>query len=547
MDFPTGVKQWRIRRFENAHQNFVQRLDDDQSFDLHLEAEEWEALTALEQYRLCTKNLQWIIRQALDRDTNIRATGSGWSLSKVAMSDDALVNTKRYRHKFTVAEAHFLPACLAAGKRPEDYRFVQCGNTISGLSQHLEQESMPAKALLVSGGSNGQTVVGAFSTNTHGSAHNVGSLPEMIRGIHVVSDPDHHYYVERSSDQVTTEAFAALIEATPIYDDDLFNALLVSFGSFGFIHGVLMEVEDRYLLEQCLSQVPYDRALVDAIRENNFSGLTGSLKYPLSDTSAPLYHFDVAINLHEFAPNDPEKGAFVRAIHKVAYRDDYPRIDTATDGYTYGDHTLGLMQLVLDRVERLFGFLNRHLIPKAVNSLFELAYDRPEYGIGTIGETFANTLFRGRLYSAAFGIDRKEADRVIQICAFVNQRTKLAGALALRFVKGTQATLGFTKWEQTCVLEIDGVDARITHRFTKKLAQRLDDANIEFTLHWGKINRLLDGERVRKMYGQEKIDAWRAQRSRIMNEGVQALFNNEFLERCDLDDYLTPPPSAPPT
>ena len=536
MALPPGIAQWKIDRFENAHLNFVQPLDKDQSFDLHLKDPGWRGLSQLEQYNLCTRNLQWIIKTAIDRRLSVRAMGSGWSLSKCAVSEDALINTKRYRHKFRLSDENFNQSFLDKGNRAEDHLFLQCGNTIIEINEYLETKLN--KSLRVSGGSNGQTVVGAFSTNTHGAAFDYGALPEMIKGIHVVTDPHIHFYVERKGEQVTSPAFHGKIGATYIADDDLFNALLVSFGSFGIIHGVLVEVEDKFLLEQKLRKVSFDDDMTKAITEGDFSGIEDHLKYKLSDKDHPLYHFELALNPHDFKFNSVKSGLYLRVMHKVPYRDDYVRINRPTSGHTYGDDTLGLIQSVLDAIEAAAGFLNRLLIPKMVNLLFDTAYDRPEDAVGTIGETFNNTIFRGQLFSAAFAMDRKDVVEAIKLCLEINKKTKLAGVLALRFVKGTKATLGFTKWSNTVVLEIDGADARVNYKYCKKLAEALEDAKIRYTLHWGKINKVLNETRVRKMYGTARLKKWKEQRSRIMSQEAQAIFNNQFLEKCGLDEYV---------
>src|SRR5690606_113129 len=196
-------------------------------------------------------------KSALEKQMNIRAMGSGWSLSKVAVSDDAIINTKRLRHKFALAEENFLPQLLANGVNPSDYHFLQCGNTIIGINEYLEKECVPNKSLRASGGSNGQTIVGAFSTGTHGAAMNFGALPEMIHGIHVVTGPNSHFYIERASNPITSSIFHNKLGAETVIDDALFNAILVSFGSFGIIHGVLVEIEDKFLLEQKRSRVAF--------------------------------------------------------------------------------------------------------------------------------------------------------------------------------------------------------------------------------------------------------------------------------------------------
>ncbi|HEX6227062.1 MAG TPA: FAD-linked oxidase, partial [Chryseolinea sp.] len=209
--------------------------------------------------------------------------------------------------------------------------------------------------------------------------------------------------------------------------------------------------------------------------------------------------------------------------------------------YSYGDDTLGLMQSVLDSLEKLPGGINNALIPKLVNALFKLAYDRPEAATGTIGETFNSTKFRGQLFSAAFGIARESVRDVIEHCLEINKSIKLAGVMAFRFVKGTSATLGFTRWENSCVLELDGADTIVNYEFMEALSDRLFAHNIEHTIHWGKVNTILDKDRLKKMYGESRINAWKMQRSRIMNIDMQSMFNNDFMNACGLDEFVHTP------
>lgn len=540
MSFPIGVRPWKINEFSNAHTNFTQPLDKNQSYDLYLDHSELKKLDAFEQYRRCTDNLRWIIEDVSKKNFNIRAMGSGWSLSKVAVSDDCLINTKSLRHKFLLKAENFDPAFLAAGNKPENFRFLQCGNTIIRINEYLEKESKPHKSLRVSGGSNGQTIVGAFSTGTHGASINIGALSEMVVGLHIVTGPDRHVYIERASRKVTSDIFHQKIGAEVILDDDLFNAALVSFGSFGIIHGVLLEVEDKFLLRQKLKRIPFDGPLEQAVTQGDFNAIQHHIEFPIST----LYHFELAINPHDFEFGNDSKGAYFRVMSKIDVEPYEPIV--VTEKYSYGDDTLGLIQKVLDAVEIAAGFLNRLLIPKLVNVLFGVAYDRPEEATGTIGETFNATKFRGQLFSAAFGLDRKDVKKVIELCLQTNNSIKLAGVMAFRFVRGTKATLGFTRWPNSCVLELDGADASVNYEFMRELANKLDDQNIEFTLHWGKINRILDKNRVLKMYGEESVSNWKMQRSRIMSEKVQRIFNNEFMESCGLAEFRPYIPTNPP-
>jgi len=538
MSYPAGVIPWKIKEFTNVHQNYTQPLDEDLSFDMILDDPSFQALDQFSQYKKCTANFQWIIKHALENQLNIRAMGSGWSFSKVAMSEDALINTKRLRHKFALGKDNFHQDFLNSGAKPDNYRFLQCGNTVIQINEYLEKQCQPVKCLTASGGSNGQTIAGAFSTGTHGAAVFKGALPEMVVGMHVITGPDRHIYVERASRRVTSELFQQKLGAEVIIDDELFNAILVSFGSFGVIHGVLVEVEDKFLLEQKMQRVPFDNAMMEAITKMDFSKIQHHLKYTWNDPDRHLYHFELAVNPHDFEFDNPEKGVYMRSMFKVAYREDYTRIDHATSGFTYGDDTLGLIQSVLDGVQASVGFLNRVLVPKIVNSLFGLAYSRPEDLVGTIGETFTNTRFRGKVFSAAICLDVKDVVKALNICLKINETIKLAGILAFRFVKGTDATLSFTKFKQSVVMELDGADAAVNHQFYQSALESLEAAGIPYTIHWGKLNRIVDKNRLNYIYGNERILKWKKQRSRVMTQEVQRLFNNEFMQQCGLDTYL---------
>jgi hypothetical protein len=539
MTYPAGVIPWKIKEFTNVHQNYTQPLDEDLSFDMILDDPTFQNLDQFSQYKKCTANFQWIIKHALENQLNIRALGSGWSFSKVGMSEDALVNTKRLRHKFALGKDNFHPDFLNSGSNHENFRFVQCGNTVIQINEYLEKQCNPFKCLMVSGGSNGQTIVGAFSTGTHGAAVFKGALPEMVVGMHVITGPDRHIYVERASRRITSAAFQQKLGAEVIIEDELFNAILVSFGSFGVIHGVLVEVEDKFLLEQKMQRVPFDDAMTEAVTKMDFNKIQHHLKYIWNDPQRHLYHFELAVNPHDFAFNHPEKGVYMRSMFKVPYREDYKRIDPITSGYTYGDDTLGLIQSVLDQVQAKVGFLNRILVPQIVNSLFGLAYSRPEDLVGTIGETFTNTRFRGKVFSAAICLDVKDMMKAINICLKINESVKLAGILAFRFVKGTNAPLSFTKFKHSVVMELDGADASVNHQFYQAVLEALESAAIPYSIHWGKLNRTLDKNRLNYIYGNERILQWKKQRSRVMSAEVQQLFNNEFMQQCGLDGYVS--------
>lgn len=537
MDLPIGIKRLPHKKFTNAHENFTQHLEEGSFFTMSIGDPEFKEQfpTFVEKYQQTTKNFQWLISYALDKNIRLRAVGSGWSFSKVAMADGGIINTKNLRLRAR------LNSNMVAAKytnRTDNLLLVQCGNSVLSLNEVLEKRSSPKKSLSASGGSNGQTIVGAFSTGTHGAAFKFGALSEFIVGMHLVTGPDSHHWIERKTYPVTSEKFREKLATDLVADDDVFNAALVSFGSFGCIHSVLLEVEPIFYLEQESKPYTWDANLEKAAALGDFSGIEDKIPYPVDDPNNPLYHWEIVINPHDFKKNDPGKGAYVRTMYKFDKRNENIPVKDPSR-FTYGDSLTGLMQSLLDVLQVISGGLsNKLLIPGLVNGLFKTAYDRPGKAIGTIGETFKSTIFRGKLFSAAFGFNRDEIVEVVDIVLALNRKSPFAGAVALRFVKGTKAILGFTKFENTCVLELDGIDANVNHRFAQNVAGELEKKDIQFTMHWGKINKLMNRQRLSKAYGEAAINKWLRCRAELLDPDVQEVFNNEFMERLGLDIAL---------
>jgi hypothetical protein len=102
--------------------------------------------------------------------------------------------------------------------------------------------------------------------------------------------------------------FIAWLGAELISDDDMFNAAVVSFGSFGFIHGILLETEPIFLLEKRVTpNIAYTAALKQAMNNLDFSAIENILPHPENGSGAELYHFEVLVNPHKFAPDDRQK------------------------------------------------------------------------------------------------------------------------------------------------------------------------------------------------------------------------------------------------
>jgi len=529
MALPDGITLLPITDWQNGHQNFTVSLTKDASFNMRLP---FPFTEPEKNYKATTKNFQWLIQHAVDNNLRLRALGNGWSFSDVAVCNGGLVDTRELRTFFSIGNSFLHPQYLATGKTAQDLVFTQCGMSILQMNKELEEENGWLRALRASGASNGQTIAGATSTGTHGAGFKVGAVHDAIVGLHIVTGANRHVWLERASYPVASTEFTNWLEAEVFRDDDLFNSALVGFGSFGFIHGVLMETEPIYLLEKYTSaNIPYNDNLKQAINEWKFEALNEFLPFPPESAGRSLYHFEVLVNPHHFAVNDASKGLFLRVLYKTPYRTDYPKPEVPGGKFQYGDELLGVIETILDNIGKK---LTQKLVPPLVTKLFPLAFAANEQATGTIGEIFTNTRFRGAAASAAVAIDTANASRAIEEIVQLNTKTPFPGALALRFVKGTQATLGFTRFPKTCVLEMDGVESATSRKFFSSVWDRFEQIGLPYTLHWGKINFNLTEARIRQMYGDTAVNKWLAARHKLLDDVTQKVFTNAFMERTGL-------------
>lgn len=522
---PIGISQLPIEEWTNRHENFTQELVKDASFKLRNPSKE-EHPKRRDRYLATTKNFQWLIQHGIDNNLKLRAMGSGWSFTKCGVTKGGIIDTSSLNFSFPLTKPYISDEYA---QKPEDLYFLQCGTIVNELNNRL-MERDPKRSIKASGASNGQTIAGAMSTGTHGAGFKIGAVHDAVVGLHIVTGSNTHVWIERKSYPVASEKFKNWLDATIIKDDELFEAALVSFGSFGFIHGVMIETEPIFLLEEHrIGNLPYNDTLKKAMTTLDFSGLN----LPGSGIDKELYHFEVLFNPHKFEKDNAEKGGFIKFMYKKPFNPDYKKFKKNPQ-FTYGDDLLGFIQTMLDSLKPF----NQLLIPKLVNSLFSLAFKPQPPQDGTMGDIFNYTKFRGKVASAAMAIDIKDAAKVVEDIVELNKTQAFPGGLSLRYVKGTKATLGFTRFEHTCVLELDGIDSKAARAFYEKIWSLMEQKGIHFTLHWGKINFHLNEERTKNMYGLQAVTSWLEARHKLLDKDTRQVFNNKFIANCGLDKEL---------
>lgn len=474
-------------------------------------------------YNQATKELQGMIQACIHDGKSLRAHGSLWSLSTVAVTDGRLIDNAALRLAFEVPPDLADPAYSGDAKK---LRFVECGNSVAALNDYLFANGLSIKGC---GSNNGQSIAGGLSTGTHGSAYQFGAMQEMVVGLHLITGPNKHVYLERKSFPVMQPVFAESIGADFVQDDMLFNAALVGLGSFGVIHGIMIETRELFFLNAVRFRHPYDVKLKEAI------AVCDPTLVPLPPEASSIprdkpYHFEIFFNPNEGTPP-------VEAIVLVMYESVYDPDNYVPPEWNAGEPGLGasgldVMGALVGRIPHPLNNLAVPLLNSQVNQEFA-----PYVKKAIIRDLFRGEKTLGKTLACGVGMPVPHAVEAMEIAfkVYKDSNTVLPLILSHRFVKGTKALLGFTRFDTTAVMEMDAVNTPETREYFNRVWEELDAAGIPFTLHWGKYNSFLTPERVRNLYGDKVVDQWLASRKTLLeSEAVRQIFNNDFTSNLGL-------------
>ncbi len=113
------------------------------------------------------------------------------------------------------------------------------------------------------GGAGGQTIVGAFTTGTHGGDFDRSPIADCVIAMHIVADGGKHYWIERDVSegvQMTDDALLTSLYGADLYGGegnfeilraaDVLASAMVQVGRFGAVYSVVLQVARQYGLYQ---------------------------------------------------------------------------------------------------------------------------------------------------------------------------------------------------------------------------------------------------------------------------------------------------------
>ncbi len=392
----------------------------------------------IDRYNDAAKEIQRLIQEAHNANHGFRAYGSAWSMNNIASHKDEM----HFNGFMNISMPIQATDChINSVYDPANLFLFECGSTIKECSEVLSKHG---KSLKASGASNGQTIAGCISTGVHGSGLDAGAVQDYVAGLNLIIGPDPNdiIYLEPQSKPALSDAFAQTLNARVIRNDELFHAALVGLGGFGFIHGVVIEAEPLFLLKRYVRAIPKTVAF-EMAKTMDFANAPFTIP---GETDAfgkghRPYHFKIFINQYS---DDPD--CVVEIMYKKPFLEPYPDPFPVIKQSIYRD----LIYLFVKIAENF-----PKAIPKLVKALRKTILPKVnEETTGKLKEIFWDAPYQGPAFACSFGVDHTHGPKAMDLLGkLTRDEGPIPGIFAMRFVKQSQATLAFTKFPITCVLE----------------------------------------------------------------------------------------------
>ncbi len=530
-----------------------------------------------------SQSIETILLRALASGSAVKAAGSGHSYSDVATTPDFLINTHGFNRPSTLenpitgqlsAEQLRSPLPLAVkpihwdSYDPENHHALietEAGITIQDLNKTLEQRNL---GLMNMGGYDGQTIIGATSTSTHGSGITLPPFPDMVRSLVLAttgrwngktvggkeSTNGVYFYRIEPSNGITDPAKYNDPLVQLIQDDDCFYATICSMGCFGVIYSVVFEVMQMYWLREERYMSTLDQVMNDLQPNPNNPGHVPDV---LKDTR----NYEVLIHPYPMKDDWTVLDMDLSQPPETYYKD-FPCLVTKRDivpnpGGFFGrsgsrnliTQFLGLFNVSFEVVVALFN-LYPQIIPFAVTESMEGLEDKGPDGTVGKGGYYINKSFdiynlglnQDSGFAAEVGFPLQDSDGFYTAQGFkaaidrihqLAQRARQQGeqyqtsAFSLRFVKESNALLSMMNGRNTAMIEMDMVTGtyagtEIMYRYETSMY------SLSGRPHWGLDFDNISGSNdlLRKMY--PKLDNWLGVYRQFNALGT---FNSSFTDR----------------
>jgi hypothetical protein len=468
------------------------------------------------------QNLEEVIEIILEAEKHgmeVRAAGSGHSWSDVAVTTDFLVKTNKL-NKVIPLDGAVLKNNVDASTLFQ----VEAGMRIRELNEALDAKNL---ALINMGGYDGQAIIGAISTSTHGSGLQFGPLSDFVEAIEIVSDGGVLYRIEPSNGITNRVEYEKKYPGKNIrkliQDDDWFNAVIVSMGSMGVIYSVVLRVMQKYWLKEVRTLSTWDKVKSDLEQ---------------GDVLKNNRHYEVLLNPYQV---DGAYRCLITTRNPTSPPPNLPHDKKNRNFLSELLASISFIQRIMALIFKLKPKITPEIINRVLEGLVDDEYTNVSYKVLNIGT--ANEI---PAYSAEIGFPLEEnhyIDAVEKFLEMAHENQKVGklfhtAPVALRFVKASRAFLSPQHGYDTCMMEIIMLKGT---RGGFEMLDRYEDEFYKFSgrPHWGQVNTLTGGhDLVKSIY--PKLDTWMKIYKQLNKNGT---FDSPFTKRVGFSKETFIPPT----
>jgi FAD/FMN-containing dehydrogenase len=502
------------------------------------------------EYKSGLQAIKDAVKKASNDGKRLRPYGARWAASDMPYTQDYMLDSTGLNYAKIGIENDDYVTSSYKGERKEQLAFVQSGVRLKFLYLALFEQGL---TLPTSCTTDGQTMAGGVSTGAHNAGVRFGALQDFVRGIHLVLDGK-TILIQKSSEPVVTEDYMREIGADElITDDDMFNAALVSFGTFGIVHAYIIEAEKLFRLQSQVRSASYSNA------RHGLSSLDmPSLGFDPTNTSETPWHVEALVNPYNL---HSERSINFRIMEKFPLSDEeIAQILESPESYDINYYGKDLQVAVGEEYE-----IQIEEFPIGVEEIGKSA-SRLLYGTINEAAILAMMFYGGLLEKAGFPLEMygdplatatdhfylpvstttmepcfplANLDEALAVVLEVLYEYPSPTALHIRYLKHSTATLAPARFDgiNVCIAfnSVDGKQARVANSMIQRALEDNRD-KLSFTYHWGKVlppNR----EWAEKSHGIEAVSNWKMQREKLLTPKMRRLFSSDYTDSIGLTGW----------
>ena len=518
----------------NEHRSIVTFMR--RTIEVHQDAED-DLVAALQRRRGIMGDL---VAYEAERDRELCVTGSGWSQSKLFQGFSSHVETDGDEGVWPVPPEAFRDG-VEGGHR---YVIVTGGTKVHRLMDWLGRPGRDL-SLRTAGSHKGQSIAGLFGTGSHGSTLRETGSETHVRAMLLSTGKDEAVWLADPAKQVLRDEWVE--QFALIGDPAHFAAAQVHLGGMGYVSAYLVEAVDEFYsgLVKRARRLPADWGAL--VAQGRFAEAMGEI----AEDREPHYY---ELTFDPFAREGHE---VLETIWLKIDMDAKPALDaepvSRTGFEALGERAaIGLKEAsenplapfmleaklrdLIDVPAMIFEDFKEHAcderdVPRTLSQL--TAQWKPHRLFG----------LRVDVYNAAFAVPLDRLPDALKIA-----REMAAGTeenirhfskdfvYTVRFAKKSPAAMGFLRFEDNAIINIDGLPKNFplgtdAHVAAQRLQYLLDKAGIPFSMHWGK-DAQMDASAIAAQYGPG-VAAYRAAREALLGKDAE-VFISPALERWGL-------------